>query len=360
MTPLKRSDRRPYDRENPPGSPNSEVYARRRLAAVLLPLMALALVVNAATSTAGSFPRPIDEPRKTASDPPTPPRAKAVPSPRLRRDPRGPLFGVSAGEVHRFAPARPGRKVALIFDDGPGSQTPHVIRELRRGGARATFFLIGEEIAARPSVVGELRAAGMELGNHSWSHGVITARTPQDQRKEVASAQRAIEATGGGRPRLFRPPEIIWNEETAKAASAEQTIGVLHTIETHDYQRPSVEAIIASTLPARGGDIIALHDAGGDRSQTVAAIQPMVRALRERGLEPVTVSELIGYPRPMTLEEARGAQPPEAETAAAQEPTTDRQLTNLRRLRADLTESEMTGSPNGRQSGRAGAGSLGP
>jgi peptidoglycan/xylan/chitin deacetylase (PgdA/CDA1 family) len=210
----------------------------------------------------------------------------------------GPFFTAQGRNVLRFAPADPGRRVALVFDDGPGPQTLDVVHELKRVGARATFFLIGREIPQRPQVVRAVRDARMELGDHSWSHSAMSWLDARTQRLEVAVTAAEIARVAGVRPLLFRPPDIAWNADTARAVAAEGELGVLHTVETLDWERPGAQAIARAAETAHAGDIVALHDAGGDRSETVAAIAPIVRTLRRRGLECVTVSELLGRPAP--------------------------------------------------------------
>lgn len=224
----------------------------------------------------------------------------------LVEDPKGPLFGVKDGKVRRFRAADPGRRVALIFDDGPGGQTESVLRELERAGARATFFVIGEEVVRKPEIVKRLHSSGMEIGNHSQSHRPMPRLDRRGQRGEVATTQAEIERVTGRRPQLFRPPEITWNEDTAQALAAEGTLGVLHSVETSDWARPGSQAIARAAAGAKPGDIIALHDAGGDRSQTIAAVGPIVQGLRQKGFEVVSVGDLLaGGERP----EATGRSP---------------------------------------------------
>jgi len=219
-------------------------------------------------------------------------------SPPLRSDPAGTFFAAAGHGVRRLSATRPGRKVALIFDDGPGPHTPAVLRELRRAGARATFFVVGREVARRPADVRLVRDAGMELGSHGWSHVPMSGLDAPAQRREVALAAATLQGAAGLRPRLFRPPGVSWDAGTARAVSAAGELGVLHTIETSDWRRPGRQALVRTAEGVRAGGIVAMHDAGGDRSQTVAAIRPIVRALRRRGLACVTVSELLGAPPP--------------------------------------------------------------
>ena len=97
----------------------------------------------------------------------------------------------------------------------------------------------------------------------------------------------------GQRPRFFRPPMWAWNRATARAVAEEGMIGVLFSVDTRDWSRPGVTAIVRQALSAHDGQIIALHDAGGDREQTVQALPLIVKGLRARGLEPVTIDELF-------------------------------------------------------------------
>ena len=105
-----------------------------------------------------------------------------------------------------------------------------------------------------------------------------------------------LEGTIGQRPRFFRPPMWAWNRTTARAVAEEGMVGVLFSVDTRDWSRPGVTAIVRQALTARDGQIIALHDAGGDREQTVQALPLIVKGLRARGLEPVTLDELFARP----------------------------------------------------------------
>ena len=113
------------------------------------------------------------------------------------------------------------------------------------------------------------------------------------QRAQIERTQDIIQATIGQRPRFFRPPMWAWNRTTARVVAEEGMLGVLFSIDTRTGRRPGVTAIVRSALTARDGQIIALHDAGGDREQTVQALPLIVKGLRAQGLEPVTLDELL-------------------------------------------------------------------
>ena len=96
---------------------------------------------------------------------------------------------------------------------------------------------------------------------------------------------------------FYRPPYWSWNDLTAREAGKLGMVGVLFSVDTGDWKRPGTEAIIRAVLAAKAGDVIAFHDAGGDRSQTVDAIASIVVGLRKLGLEPVTLDRLYGGDR---------------------------------------------------------------
>jgi peptidoglycan-N-acetylglucosamine deacetylase len=195
--------------------------------------------------------------------------------------------------VQRVVPPRAKGRVALTFDDGPGPYTAQVLAELRSLHVHATFFVIGRNAKQSPGIVRALREAGMVVGNHSWSHPLLTKLDLARQRAQVRRTQDLLEATIGERPRFFRPPMWAWNRTTARAVAEEGMIGVLFSVDTRDWSRPGVTAIVRQALTARDGQIIALHDAGGDREQTVRALPLIVKGLRARGLEPVTLDQLF-------------------------------------------------------------------
>jgi peptidoglycan/xylan/chitin deacetylase (PgdA/CDA1 family) len=205
----------------------------------------------------------------------------------------GPILELRGWTVERIAPPRGKGLVALTFDDGPGPYTPQVLAELRSLHVHATFFVIGRNVKQEPGLVRDLRDAGMVVGNHSWSHPQFTKLGLARQRAQVRRTQDLLAATIGQRPRFFRPPMWAWNRTTARVIAEEGMTGVLFSVDTRDWTRPGVTAIVRQALTARDGEIIALHDAGGDREQTVRALPLIVKGLRARGLEPVTLDELF-------------------------------------------------------------------
>jgi peptidoglycan-N-acetylglucosamine deacetylase len=202
-----------------------------------------------------------------------------------------------------------GRDVALTFDDGPGPYTPGVLDVLEREHVPATFFVVGQEIPDfRVSAEREIHG-GFVLGNHTENHPMLAAMSAHDQYEQLFEQAARIELLGGHRPRLFRPPYGSFNAITFKLMRQMRLLMVLWSVDTDDYERPGVEVIVSRALEgAKPGAIILMHDAGGDRSQTVAALPQVISRIRARGLHLVTVPQLLaddpppsGQPLPQNL-----------------------------------------------------------
>lgn len=212
--------------------------------------------------------------------------------------------GAANGEVEGLA-AEPGRRVALTFEDGPDSEwTPQIAELLLGHAAPATFFVTGQRALSEPHLVRELANQGFALGNHTFSHVDVSAVPDWRRRLEISSTDTAIAGAAGVRTRLFRPPYA----STASEASADQRreieevaregyVVTLADFDSRDWERPGVSTIVRSALPpGRTGGIILMHDGGGDRSQTVAALDRLIPALRVRGFRIVPLAELLSVP----------------------------------------------------------------
>ena len=199
-----------------------------------------------------------------------------------------------------------GKRIALTFDDGPDARwTPRVADALLRLHAPATFFVVGSKVVRHPEVVRRLHRDGFELANHTFTHADVSAQPGWERQLQISLTDNTLAGTVGIRPRLFRPPyssvPAAATEQQANALGEIARRGydvVLADFDGEDWRRPGVDAIVASATPQgeRGG-IVLLHDGGGDRSQTVRAVERLVPALRSRGFELVTVSELAGLSR---------------------------------------------------------------
>jgi peptidoglycan/xylan/chitin deacetylase (PgdA/CDA1 family) len=187
---------------------------------------------------------------------------------------------------------RPHGKVALTFDDGPGPLTRAFLHRLSRLHAKATFFPVGYAVARRPHVLREIRAAGMSIGNHTITHPLMGRLPANRQRVEIEGQERTLQRVIGYRPLFFRPPYRSYSLVTAREIAAAGMVGSLWSVDSRDYTRPGVRRIVRNALQVKPGGVILMHDFGGDRRQTLAALGPIVRRLRKRHLEPVTLDEL--------------------------------------------------------------------
>ncbi|HEX8052046.1 MAG TPA: polysaccharide deacetylase family protein, partial [Thermoleophilaceae bacterium] len=217
----------------------------------------------------------------------------------------GPLLTLDRGRlVSREPPA--GRAVALTFDDGPDPRwTPRIAAELKRLGAPATFFVLGSKVVRHPDLVRDLHRDGFELGNHTFSHADVTGLPGWELSLQLGLTENAVAGASGVRPRLFRPPYSATPEAvTSAGARGLRRVAkhgyaiVLSDLDTRDWSRPGVEAIVrAATPPSDAGGLLLMHDGGGNRSQTVAALRRIVPELRGRGFRFVTASQLAGIDR---------------------------------------------------------------
>ena len=217
---------------------------------------------------------------------------------------------------------RPGM-VALTFDDGPDpTWTPRILDILEAKKAPATFFVVGENAITQPALLNRIVAGGSELGNHSYTHPNMAEVSDTGIRLELNATQRLVEAYTGHSMRLFRAPyfgdaEPTTTDELNPALIAQQR-GYLNVglhVDPGDWQRPGVQAIVDRTLAGvlRGTDaqptrVILLHDGGGDRAQTVAALPGIIDGLRARGLTLVPISQLGGIPRETVMPAVTGWQ----------------------------------------------------
>jgi len=186
------------------------------------------------------------------------------------------------------------RELALTFDDGPGPYTPAIVSVLKREHAPATFFEVGVMERYFHAATSEIVRAGWAIGDHTFSHAPMSRLSPRDQRLQLLWDAAVLGRYGAPFPRLFRPPYGVWSDRTLALLRRYRMLMVLWSADTADYRRPGVAAIVAAALRgAHPGAIILLHDGGGDRSQTVAALPRIIRVLRRRGYRLVTVPELL-------------------------------------------------------------------
>ncbi len=206
-----------------------------------------------------------------------------------------PVGCTRSGKALVYNGARAAKVVALSFDDGPWSDTPAFVAELERERVPATFFLIGRQVPGHGALLRRELADGDALGNHTFTHPFLT-RTG-DAQSQLADTNAAIEQASGYRPCVFRPPYGDVNAGVVATALAQGLTTVVWDVDPSDYTRPGAGAIAARVLAGvRNGSIVLMHDGGGPRDQTLAALPRIVAVLRARGYTFATVPELLGYP----------------------------------------------------------------
>ncbi len=187
--------------------------------------------------------------------------------------------------------------VALTFDDGPHPEyTPQVLDVLARYDAPAAFFCIGLHALAHPGVVRRIAAEGHTLGNHSWSHAYLPDLGPIGLREQLGfTADALASACGGTRPsRWLRPPYGGRSPELLTAVAGSGLTTALWDVDAKDWSRPGAGVLAERVLDGVGpGSVVLMHDGGGDRSQTVAALPEVITGLRRRGYRIVGLDELL-------------------------------------------------------------------
>ncbi len=182
------------------------------------------------------------------------------------------------------------KAVALTFDDGPSTFTPDVMKVLAAKGVSATFFVVGKTAAAHKATIDALRAAGHEVENHSWDHADLTKLSPEAISSEIT---RTASVLGG--TRFLRPPYGASNTTVATQAGLAGQRIVMWDVDTRDWQSRNAAAITSIVKAhARPGAIILMHDGGGERSQTVAALSGIIDWLLQQGYALTTVRQLAG------------------------------------------------------------------
>jgi cellulose synthase/poly-beta-1,6-N-acetylglucosamine synthase-like glycosyltransferase/peptidoglycan/xylan/chitin deacetylase (PgdA/CDA1 family) len=220
----------------------------------------------------------------------------------------GPVIDTRHGAESSYQPLS--GHIALSFDDGPDpTWTPQILAVLARYHVPGTFFLVGGRVAQYPGLVRREVAAGDEVGIHTFTHDDLGTASETRRNFEFSETQSVIEGAAGVSTPLLRPPystepdaldDLDW--AAVQDAGAHGYVTVLTDRDSLDWERPGVARIVANVLPAKGtpGMLVMMHDAGGDRAQTVAALNILIPKLLARGYTFTTVSDLIGQRSPLT------------------------------------------------------------
>ena len=201
----------------------------------------------------------------------------------------------AGGEALVLRCASPSRQqVALTFDDGPtGKFTPKVLAILKQHKVRATFFVLGGMAKRNPSLLRQIRDEGHLVASHSYSHP--KRGSVETWRDELTRTDEAIRAAGVTPAPYFRPPHGTVTQAVRQVCSELHQTIILYTLLSSDWTRPGKDALVRQVVGTLApGGVVVLHDGGGERGQTVAALPAIIEGLRKKGLEPVRLDELLG------------------------------------------------------------------
>jgi cellulose synthase/poly-beta-1,6-N-acetylglucosamine synthase-like glycosyltransferase/peptidoglycan/xylan/chitin deacetylase (PgdA/CDA1 family)/spore germination protein YaaH len=232
----------------------------------------------------------------------------------VTRDPSSGLFTTET--MHAFAApltiqrwgGTDAKRIALTFDDGPDpAYTPQILDILEREHVPATFFVIGANIATNSDLMRRVIKDGFEVGSHTFTHPNLSTVSPEQFDLELNATQRLLESQFGVSTLLFRPPyaEDVEPETPDQAGALIRagqlgyyTVGMqIDPLDWHSHDAKQITERVLEGATAHQGNIVLLHDAGGDRSATVAALPGIIHALRAKGYTLVGVSNLIGVPK---------------------------------------------------------------
>ena len=182
------------------------------------------------------------------------------------------------------APRAPRAPIYLTFDDGPfPAQTKRLLKVLERNGVQATFFVLGQLAAQHPEVVQMEKAAGHAIGNHTWDHRDLTRLSTSGIRRELVRGGRGIRSATGVTPRCMRPPYGATNASVRSVNRSLHLKQVLWDVDTNDWRLPSTNTLVRRLMSARPGDVVLMHDGGGSRSRSIAAVARALPRMIKRG-----------------------------------------------------------------------------
>jgi peptidoglycan/xylan/chitin deacetylase (PgdA/CDA1 family) len=223
------------------------------------------------------------------------PTATALPPQKVDLGCSGPLhppsYVVRSGQTSK-------NSVALTFDDGPSPDwTANILTTLEQTHTPATFFVVGARARSYPDLIRREAADGNVIAMHTWDHPYMTKLSPAARAWELASTAKAIHNALGSNYCVpyWRPPFGDYNGAVVAQTTAMGLTTVTWNVDPQDWSSPGVPAIVDRVLSAaKPGSIILLHDGYFHRQQTAEALPLIIRGLKDRGLKPVTLPQLLG------------------------------------------------------------------
>lgn len=199
--------------------------------------------------------------------------------------------------------------VALTFDDGPGPYTDRLLQILKDNDAKATFFLIGNKVAANPEGAKRIADADMEIASHTWEHPNMTTIPPEDIAAQFSRASDAIEAATGQRPKLVRTAGGLINDQVLAEAERQGLADINWDVIPFDWINDSKIAATRYMLitQIKPGSVVLFHDT---YSSTVDLVYQFIPVLKANGYHLVTVSQLLGPREPGSSYGGRDNGPP--------------------------------------------------
>lgn len=223
------------------------------------------------------------------------------------------VLGACTGQPHQAA-ANPVdcavvKCVALTFDDGPSPYADRLLQVLNDADARATFFLIGNKVAADPAAAARIAEAGMEIGSHTWEHPDMTTIPPAEVPAQLTKANEAIRSATGSTPALWRPPGGLTDDAVNAEAAKLGLAGILWDVIPFDWINDADTAATRYMLMTqiKPGSVVLFHDT---YSSTVDLVYQFLPVLKANGYHMVTVSQLVGARAPGSVYGSRENGPP--------------------------------------------------
>ena len=181
--------------------------------------------------------------------------------------------------------------IALTFDDGPGIYEDRILDALQASGARATFFMVGEEVVKYPAAVRRMAEMGCELGNHTWHHDNLSELSDDGIRETIRKTNEAVYQASGSQVTVVRPPYGSTRNNTLPVLGSMGYPAILWSLDTEDWKhKKEPDATVQAVLTqVKDGDIILMHSI---HSASVTALETMLPELVARGYQLVTVSEM--------------------------------------------------------------------